>query len=40
MSGCLDALAATGGAIPLSQWVGSVGKPLVKQGQRYRALNP
>jgi hypothetical protein len=36
----LEALAATGGTIPLIQWVGSVGQPVVKQGQRYRALNP
>jgi len=36
----LEALAATGGTVPLIQWVGSVGKPVIKQGQRYRALNP
>jgi hypothetical protein len=36
----LTALAATGGKIPLFQWVQSVGKPVRDNGRRVRALNP
>jgi hypothetical protein len=36
----LQALAATGGTIPLFEWVQKTCKPVVRAGQRYRALNP
>jgi len=36
----LDALAATGGTVPLFEWVEKICQPVCRQGQRYRALNP
>ena len=36
----LEALASTGGTVPLFEWVQKTCQPLTKAGQRYRALNP
>ncbi len=36
----LQALAATAGTIPLFEWVQNTCRPVRRQGQRYRALNP
>jgi hypothetical protein len=36
----LEGLAATGGTIPLFEWAQKSCQPVVRRGQRYRALNP
>ena len=36
----LQALATASGAVPLSGWVEKTCKPIVRDGHRYRALNP
>lgn len=36
----LEALASTGGTVPLFEWVQKTCQPVTKAGERYRALNP
>ena len=36
----LEALGSTSGTVPLFEWVQKSCRPIIKDGQRYRALNP